>query len=257
LALQRGSSRSTGKPSCPRIPLDPEGSRASAIASVAPGAGPTLPSRPPPEAQLAAREEAEGGGGRRRALLEEGEEGCRGGEREELPPEEGDEGCRDCTCSRRRQRPPRAVSALPSPDAVAREAGRGSLSAGRSRGQDTPLPPASRRLCRWWRPSEGAGSATRADAMSAVSRRPAAAMSSVLPSRPTEPRREAAMEDGRASTPSRTPHRHGSSAPVEKGWGRRATAGWAGRARRDGRGERWRGECRRDGRGRRRRRVDQ
>jgi hypothetical protein len=124
---------------------------------VAPGAGPTLPSRPPPEAQNAAREEAEGGGGRRRALPEEGEEGCRGGEREELSPEKGDEGCRGCTCSRRRQRPPRAVSALPSPDAVAREAGRGSLSAGRSRGQDTPLPPASRRRCRRWRLSEGAG----------------------------------------------------------------------------------------------------
>jgi hypothetical protein len=75
-------------------------------------------------------------------------------EEEELPPKEGDEGCRAWTCSRRRRRPPRAVSALPSPDATAREAGRGRPSAGRSRGQDPSLPPASRRWCRRWRPSE-------------------------------------------------------------------------------------------------------
>jgi hypothetical protein len=75
-------------------------------------------------------------------------------EREELLPKEGDEGCRGWTCSRRRRRPPRAVSALPSPDATAREADRGRPSVGRRRGQDPSLPPASRRWCRRWRPSE-------------------------------------------------------------------------------------------------------
>jgi hypothetical protein len=59
--LQRGSCRRPGEWRQPRNPLDPEESRGSAIADVAPNAGPTLSSRPPP---FLARREQEGGGRR-------------------------------------------------------------------------------------------------------------------------------------------------------------------------------------------------